>query len=150
MRSIERWKFRWRYYCRQSALSARGAACGACSSSAASCDACSSGVTSPAAFTTLLNIDKRTNKRSSLSFDSDSTTVVCDNSVNVHVCNSKQFFVGKLQPVCLIQSNFARVFTGMATSTLFLYNIPPQTYQRCKSIKDSASHECTQRWFPQL
>ena len=41
-------------------------------------------------------------------------------------------------------------FTGMAISTPLLYTIPCQTYQRCKSIKDSAPHGCTQRWFSKL
>ena len=58
-----------------------------------------SSVGNPAVFTTVLNIGKRMNERSSLSFDSDSSTVVCDNSTNVHVCNNIQSFVGELQPI---------------------------------------------------
>ena len=53
----------------------------------------SSSIAGLAVFTTVLNIDKRTNERSSLSFDSDSSAVVCDNSANIHVCNNRQSFL---------------------------------------------------------
>ena len=33
-----------------------------------------------------------------MSFDSDSQTVVCDNSANVHICRDKTHFVGDIQP----------------------------------------------------
>ena len=42
--------------------------------------------------TTVLNIDQRTNERSSVCFDSDSSSVVCDNSANVHTCNRQEDF----------------------------------------------------------
>ena len=88
-RRFERWRCRRRHCSRHSILNVRRAGQEAASRSAAG-----SGV-----FTTVLNIDKRTNERSSLTFDTDSTTVVCDNSANVHVCNDKKSFVGELQPV---------------------------------------------------
>ena len=37
--------------------------------------------------TTVLNIDQRTNECSSVCFDLNSLSVVCDNSANVHICN---------------------------------------------------------------
>ena len=33
------------------------------------------------------------------SFDSDSSIIVCDNSVNVHICNNQSMFVGELRSV---------------------------------------------------
>jgi len=44
---------------------------------------------------TVLNIDKRL-QEPTLSFDTDASTVICDNSANVHICNNKSFFVGPL------------------------------------------------------
>ena len=49
-----------------------------------------------AACTTVLNVDDLTSDRSTINFDSDSTSVVCDNSANVHICNAKRMFVGEL------------------------------------------------------
>ena len=48
---------------------------------------------------TVLNINQRTNERSILSFDPDSSSLVVDNSANVHVCNKRESFIGKLTPV---------------------------------------------------
>ena len=31
-------------------------------------------------------------------FDTDSTTIICDNSANVHICNDKSMFVGDILP----------------------------------------------------
>ena len=31
-------------------------------------------------------------------FDSDSSSVVCDNSANVHICNNREMFVGEISP----------------------------------------------------
>ena len=53
----------------------------------------------PAAFSMVLNIDERTRRigeHGMMSFDTDSSTIVCDNSANVHICNSKSMFVGEL------------------------------------------------------
>ena len=33
------------------------------------------------------------------SFDSDSTTIVCDNSANVSICNTKSMYVGEMQQI---------------------------------------------------
>ena len=46
---------------------------------------------------TVLNIDERANQLSSHRFDSDSVTVICDNSANVHVCNTKSCCVGEIK-----------------------------------------------------
>ena len=42
------------------------------------------------------NIDKRLQDQS-LSFDTDSSIVICDNSANVHVCFDKRMFIGELR-----------------------------------------------------
>ena len=49
------------------------------------------------AFTTVLNVDKRVHTRYLLQYDRDSATMVCDNSVNVHICNKKNMFVGEIR-----------------------------------------------------
>ena len=54
------------------------------------------------AFTTVLNIDQRSRKMGGsgmFSFDSDSTTIVCDNSANVSICNTKSMYVGEMQHI---------------------------------------------------
>ena len=51
---------------------------------------------------TVLNVDERSQRireNGMMSFDTDLATIVCDNSANVHVCNSKSMFVGELRPV---------------------------------------------------
>lgn len=50
-------------------------------------------------YSTVLNIDDMTNARSTFSFDSDASTVICDNSANVHVCNNEKMFVGEIEPL---------------------------------------------------
>ena len=44
-----------------------------------------------------LNIDDRVSNTSSVRFDADSLTVICDNSANVHICNNKSSFVGDIE-----------------------------------------------------
>ena len=44
-----------------------------------------------------LNIDDRVSNTSSVRFDADSLTVICDNSANVHICNNKGSFVGDIE-----------------------------------------------------
>ena len=44
---------------------------------------------------TVLNIDKRVQDEA-VSFDTDSSTVICDNSANVHICNDKSMFIGEI------------------------------------------------------
>ena len=51
------------------------------------------------AFSMVLNIDDILAQRSTISFDSDASTVICDNSANVHVCNNKNMFVRKIRPL---------------------------------------------------
>ena len=46
--------------------------------------------------TTALNIDQRT-QQNLMAFDSDSCTIICDNSANVHICNDKTMFLGKMR-----------------------------------------------------
>ena len=48
------------------------------------------------AFTTVLNVDERVRTRDLLPYETDSTTMVCDNSANVHICNKQNMFVGKI------------------------------------------------------
>ena len=49
------------------------------------------------AFTTVLNVDKRARTRDLLPYDTDSTTMVCDNSANVHICNKQNMSVGEIR-----------------------------------------------------
>ena len=52
-------------------------------------------------FTSMLNVDNRAQRIKSdhtQSFDSNSSSVVCDNSVNVHICNNCTMFVGEITP----------------------------------------------------
>ena len=58
-------------------------------------------VEAPVAFTTVLNIDDRVNnlERDLSTWDTDSSSMVCDNSANVHICNKRSMFVGDLTPV---------------------------------------------------
>ena len=41
---------------------------------------------------TVLNIDKRLQDQP-IKFDTDSSTIICDNSANVHICNDKNMFI---------------------------------------------------------
>ena len=45
---------------------------------------------------TALNIDQRIQNQA-LSFDTDSSTIICDNSANVHICNNKKMFIGAIR-----------------------------------------------------
>ena len=47
-------------------------------------------------FTNVLNVDEHVRTRDLLPYDTDSTTMVCDNSANVHICNKRNMFVGRL------------------------------------------------------
>ena len=49
------------------------------------------------ALTTVLNVDERVCPRDLLPFDTDSTTMVYDNSANVHICNKQNMFVGEIK-----------------------------------------------------
>ena len=44
------------------------------------------------AHSTVLNIDKRLQDQS-IEFDTDSYTIICDNSANVHIYNDKNIFI---------------------------------------------------------
>ena len=44
------------------------------------------------AYSTVLNIDKRLQDQS-IKFDTYSSTIICDNSANVHICNDKNMFI---------------------------------------------------------
>ena len=47
--------------------------------------------------TTILNVDKRVRTRDLLPYDTDSTTMVCYNSVNFHIFNNQNTFVGEIR-----------------------------------------------------
>ena len=49
------------------------------------------------ALTTVLNVDERVRTRDLLPYDTDSTTMFCDNSVNFHICNKRNMFVGDIR-----------------------------------------------------
>ena len=49
------------------------------------------------ALTTVLNVDERIRTRDLLPYYTDSTTMVCDNSVNVHICNKQNMFVREIR-----------------------------------------------------
>ena len=51
------------------------------------------------AHTTVRNIDERCGDRSMVTFDSDSQSIICDNSANVYICNSKSNYIGEMLPV---------------------------------------------------
>ena len=44
------------------------------------------------AYSTVLNLDKRLQDQS-IKFDTDSSTIICDSSANVHICNDKNMFI---------------------------------------------------------
>ena len=44
------------------------------------------------AYSTVLNIDKQLQDQS-IKFDTDLSTIICDNSANVHICNDKNMFI---------------------------------------------------------
>ena len=88
-RSFERWKYKKRYYQKQKHLQK-------CNTTFGSNVSNNPG---SGAFTTVLNIDQRADQCNTIAFDSDSSSVVCDNSANVHICNTRQSFVGELKPV---------------------------------------------------
>ena len=44
---------------------------------------------------TVMNIDDIAQQRM-LSFDTDASNIICDNSANVHICNDKSMFVGPI------------------------------------------------------
>ena len=44
-----------------------------------------------------LNIDKRIGNTSSVRFDADSLTVICNNSANVHIYNNTSSYVGDIE-----------------------------------------------------
>ena len=45
---------------------------------------------------TVLNLDDKI-QAETVSFDTDSTHIVCDNSANVHICNDKSMFIGNMR-----------------------------------------------------
>ena len=49
------------------------------------------------ALTTVLNVDERVRTRDLLPYDTDSTTMVYDNSANVHICNKRNMFGGEIR-----------------------------------------------------
>ena len=51
------------------------------------------------AFTSVLNVDERCLSRDTLHYETYSSTMVCDNSANVHICNRRKMFVGEIRKV---------------------------------------------------
>ena len=49
--------------------------------------------------TIVLNIDEKCGDQPATKFDSDSATVVCDNSATVHICKDKRHHMGELSYV---------------------------------------------------
>ena len=49
------------------------------------------------AITNVLNVDERVRTRDLLPYDTDSTTMVCDNIANVHICNKRNMFVVEIR-----------------------------------------------------
>ena len=45
----------------------------------------------------VFNVDERVHARDMLHFDTDSTTMVYDNSANIHIYNKKYMFVGEIR-----------------------------------------------------
>ena len=54
------------------------------------------------AYSTVLNLEKRLQYQP-IKFDTDSTTVICNNSANVHICNDKNMFIS---PPCWNDQNY--------------------------------------------
>ena len=50
-------------------------------------------------FTSVPNVDERCRSRDMLHFNTDSSTMVCDNSPNNHICNRRDMFVGEIKKV---------------------------------------------------
>ena len=48
-------------------------------------------------FTSVFNVDERCLSRDRIHYGTDSSTMVCDNSVNVHICNWRNMFVGEIR-----------------------------------------------------
>ncbi len=51
------------------------------------------------AFSTVLDTNAMMTDRSTVYFNSDALSVICDNSANVHVCNDKNMFIGEMEPL---------------------------------------------------
>ena len=68
--------------------------------------------------TSVLNIYKRFQDHS-ITFETDSSTIICDNSANVHICSSKSIFIGPMR--CTYQHYVATIggnknsISGMGT-----------------------------------
>ena len=63
--------------------------------------------------TSVLNIDKRLQDHST-TFETDSSTILCDNSANVHIWSSKSMFIG---PMRLTDQHYVATIGGSKNST---------------------------------
>ena len=57
-------------------------------------------------FTSVLNVDERSTRMREAgmySFDTDSSTIVCNNSANVSICKDKRMFVGEMRHIANTQ-----------------------------------------------
>ena len=64
------------------------------------------------AHSTVLNLDKRLQDQS-IKFDTDSSTIICDNSANAHICNDKTMFIS---PPCRTDQHYAATIGGAKNS----------------------------------
>ncbi len=71
-------------------------------------------------FNTVLNINDMASQRSTINFDSNTLSVIGDNSTNVHVCNDKNIFVSKIQP---LQSHAVATIGGSENQAAGIGNV---------------------------
>ena len=48
-------------------------------------------------FTSVINVDERCQSRDRLNYETYYSTMVCENNVNVHICNRRNMFVGEIR-----------------------------------------------------
>ena len=60
------------------------------------------------AYSTILNLDKWLQDQS-IKFDTDSSTIICDNSAHVHICNDKDMFIS---PPCRTYQHYFATIVG--------------------------------------
>ena len=64
------------------------------------------------AHSTVLNLDKQLQDQS-INFDTNSSTIICDNSANVHICNDKNMFIS---PPCRTDQHYVATIGGAKNS----------------------------------
>ena len=81
---------------------------------------------------TVMNIDNLTQQRM-LSFDTDASNIICNNSVNVHICNDKSMFVG---PICPTDKHYVATIGGTKNAATGMGTV-------CWRWKDDAGRQHT-------